>query len=52
MDPSLTLVSFNTFSGEANLRDLKLRREALDKLDLPIDVLEGIMVIRGKVICV
>ncbi|RCI00207.1 hypothetical protein CU097_014138 [Rhizopus azygosporus] len=29
------------WSGEVKLRDLKLRREALDKLNLPIDVLEG-----------
>ncbi|KAI8376296.1 uncharacterized protein BYT42DRAFT_594245 [Radiomyces spectabilis] len=29
------------WNGEVNLRDLKLRREALDKLDLPIDVIEG-----------
>ncbi|KAL0077823.1 hypothetical protein F4703DRAFT_1910666 [Phycomyces blakesleeanus] len=29
------------WNGEVNLKNLKLRREALDKLDLPIDVLEG-----------
>ncbi|KAI8888651.1 hypothetical protein K501DRAFT_320796 [Backusella circina FSU 941] len=29
------------WSGEVTLRDLKLRREALDNLDLPVDVLEG-----------
>ncbi|KAI9283162.1 hypothetical protein BY458DRAFT_427893 [Sporodiniella umbellata] len=29
------------WSGEVKLRDLKLRREALDKLNLPVDVLEG-----------
>ncbi|KAI8878766.1 hypothetical protein K501DRAFT_124944, partial [Backusella circina FSU 941] len=29
------------WSGEVILRDLKLRREALDKLNLPVDVLEG-----------
>lgn len=28
--------------GEVTLRDLKLRREALDKFNLPVDVLEGI----------
>lgn len=27
--------------GEVTLRDLKLRREALDKFNLPVDVLEG-----------
>lgn len=27
--------------GEVVLRNLKLKREALDKLDLPVDVLEG-----------
>ncbi|KAI9272903.1 hypothetical protein BDA99DRAFT_569176 [Phascolomyces articulosus] len=34
-------LNIGIWSGEANLRDLKLRREALDKLDLPINVLEG-----------
>ncbi|KAI9491569.1 hypothetical protein BDB00DRAFT_766791 [Zychaea mexicana] len=34
-------LNIGIWNGEANLRDLKLRREALDKLDLPIDVLEG-----------
>ena len=29
-------------TGEVVLRNLKLKREALDKLDLPVDVLEGI----------
>ncbi|KAI9493351.1 hypothetical protein BDB00DRAFT_946102 [Zychaea mexicana] len=29
------------WSGEVVLRNLKLKREALDKLDLPVDVLEG-----------
>ncbi|KAI8978652.1 hypothetical protein BDB01DRAFT_799548 [Pilobolus umbonatus] len=29
------------WKGEVNLRDLKLRRDALDKLDLPINVSEG-----------
>ncbi|KAI9480349.1 MAG: hypothetical protein EXX96DRAFT_521344 [Benjaminiella poitrasii] len=29
------------WSGQVTLRDLKLRREALDKLNLPVDVLEG-----------
>ncbi|KAL7310459.1 Vacuolar protein sorting-associated protein 13 [Mucor circinelloides] len=29
------------WSGEVTLRDLKLRREALDKFNLPVDVLEG-----------
>ncbi|KAG1448789.1 hypothetical protein G6F56_008845 [Rhizopus delemar] len=29
------------WSGQVKLRDLKLRREALDKLNLPVDVLEG-----------
>lgn len=28
-------------AGEVTLRDLKLRREALDKFNLPVDVLEG-----------
>lgn len=28
-------------SGEVTLHDLKLRREALDKFNLPVDVLEG-----------
>lgn len=27
--------------GEVTLHDLKLRREALDKFNLPVDVLEG-----------
>jgi vacuolar protein sorting-associated protein 13A/C len=27
--------------GDVVLRDLQLRREALDKFDLPVDVLEG-----------
>ncbi|KAG0185188.1 hypothetical protein DFQ28_009826 [Apophysomyces sp. BC1034] len=30
------------WNGEVNLKDLKLKREALDKLDLPINVSEGI----------
>ncbi|KAG2218450.1 hypothetical protein INT45_003637, partial [Circinella minor] len=34
-------LNIGIWNGEANLRDLKLRREALDKLDLPINVLEG-----------
>ncbi|KAI7863890.1 hypothetical protein BDF14DRAFT_1998124 [Spinellus fusiger] len=29
------------WKGEVNLKNLKLRKEALDKLDLPVDVLEG-----------
>ncbi|RCI05461.1 hypothetical protein CU098_001873, partial [Rhizopus stolonifer] len=29
------------WSGEVTLRDLKLKREALDKFNLPVDVLEG-----------
>ncbi|KAG1095366.1 hypothetical protein G6F42_018567 [Rhizopus arrhizus] len=29
------------WNGEVNLRNLKLRRDALDKLDLPINVSEG-----------
>jgi len=29
------------WSGDVVLRDLQLRREALDKFDLPVDVLEG-----------
>lgn len=31
------------YPGEVNLRNLKLRRDALDKLDLPINVSEGSM---------
>ncbi|KAI9322742.1 hypothetical protein BX666DRAFT_2109183 [Dichotomocladium elegans] len=34
-------LNIGVWKGEANLRDLKLRREALDKLKLPIDVVEG-----------
>lgn len=32
---------FCLYIGEVNLRNLKLRRDALDKLDLPINVSEG-----------
>ncbi|KAF7728851.1 hypothetical protein EC973_005477 [Apophysomyces ossiformis] len=31
------------WKGEVNLKDLKLKREALDKLDLPINVSEGFL---------
>jgi hypothetical protein len=35
--------------GEVVLRDLKLKREALDKLNLPVDVLEGKNCLKEKI---
>lgn len=39
----LFLSRFSFFIGQVNLRNLKLRKDALDKLHLPINVSEGII---------
>ena len=34
-------LSFGVFSGDVRLKNLKLKKEALDKFRLPVDVKEG-----------